>query len=179
MVEGSLTYDDNVNAAKNMLEGKSYYSNSNFLFLSVGIPRSDIYTVAFDRRCFLNTTDPFYQRPDIQLNYMIDIFIKILKDNQYEIHDKIFMQGFSNGAMFAQRYCLLHPEKVEAIAVGQCGGFLTLPITELDDIPLYYGIGMNDFEFLTGLEFNLNSYETNKQLDPIISTSYSSKHCHT
>ena len=71
----------------------------------------------------------------------------------------MLIEGFSAGAMFAQRYCLLHPERVQAIAAGQCGGSLTVPADNYNGTDMDWPVGINDFQHLTGSGFNLNEYQ--------------------
>ena len=131
------------------------------------IPRPDthhVYAVAFDWKVFLETTDPFCQRPDAKVNLMIDQFVADLRAAGYRVDDKVFVDGFSAGGMFAQRYAILHPERLHAIAAGQCGGSLTFPeslythtatmTTELD-----WPLGVFDYSTLVGGEFNGGSYQ--------------------
>lgn len=131
--------------------------DNNLIILSPSIPRGrnpDYYAVAFDRLCFSDDVDPFYQRPDLVVNKMIDRLSQDLRMQGYRVHDKVFVEGFSCGGMFAQRYCLLQPERVQAIAAGQCGGSLTLPIRKYDNMDLTWAVGISDFQSLVGKDFN-------------------------
>lgn len=160
---GNFNYDDNTEAVRSIIQGKANLPQAQgFILLGASIPRSqpsDIYAVAFDKKCFLESTDPFYQRPDLKINMMIDQLIIDLIEEGYNVHDKVFLEGFSNEAMFAQRYCLLHPERVQAIAAGQCGGYLTLPVGTYLETPLEWAIGVNDFKGLVAYSFNQEVYE--------------------
>ena len=161
---GNFNYDDNTEAVRSIIQDKANMPQTQgFILLGASIPRSaqptDIYAVAFDKKCFLESTDPFYQRPDLKINMMIDKLIADLRQEGYNIHDKVLLEGFSNEAMFAQRYCLLHPERVKGIAAGQYGGFLTLPVGTYQETPLPWAIGINDFESLAGYSFNQDVYK--------------------
>jgi len=133
-----------------------------FVLLTPVIPRpktNHIYVIAYNRKVFLTTTPAMYQRPDLELNKMIDKLTTILRQDGYNVADKVFMDGYSAGGMFAQRYALLHPERLMAIAGGQCGGSLTVP-----DMAYDWPIGIRDFEKLTGDAFNDTDYRLIPQL---------------
>jgi len=132
-----------------------------YILLVPVIPTSPGYTLypaAFDVNSFLDSTETFYQRADIKINLMIDQLIKDLQTDGYNVQKKVFVEGFSTGGMFAQRYALLHPERVQAVAAGHCGGFLTLPEVEHEDIELNWPAGINGFLSLVGSEFNRDAY---------------------
>jgi pimeloyl-ACP methyl ester carboxylesterase len=135
-----------------------------FIMLVPVIPRpatNHVYAVAFDWKVFLDSTDPFCQRPDLKVNLMIDQFISDLRNDGYNVDDKVFVDGFSAGAMFAQRYALLHPERVHAIAAGQCGGAMTLPESVYTDTiatQMDWPVGVYDFSPLVGYEFDQDAY---------------------
>ncbi|MHA1556329.1 MAG: hypothetical protein ACTSPM_05270 [Candidatus Heimdallarchaeota archaeon] len=56
--------------------------------------------------------------------------------------------------MWANRYTLLHPERVKAAAMGQAGGWLAMPISEYNSLTLNWPMGINDFESLTGTAYS-------------------------
>lgn len=130
------------------------------ILLTPVIPRDinkPIYAVAFDKRVFTKV-DPFFQRPDLEEVKMIDILKKDLEKGKIVVRDKVFIEGFSAGGMFAQRFSLLHPELVKAIATGQSGGALTLPIEEYKKRKMDWPLGIYGFEQLTGKPFNIDAY---------------------
>jgi hypothetical protein len=135
-----------------------------FIMLVPVIPRpatNPVYAVAFDWKVFLDSTDPFCQTPDLKVNLMIDQFVNDLRNDGYNVDDKVFVDGFSAGAMFAQRYALLHPERVHAIAAGQCGGAMTLAgsiYTDTVAAQMDWPVGVYDFPSLVGREFNQDAY---------------------
>lgn len=131
-----------------------------FILLAPAIPRRtdpDAYPVAFDLASF-RTSNDFYSRADLEVNLMIDKLIADLSMGGYQVSDKVMIEGYSAGAMFAQRYALLHPEHVKAIAAGQCGGNFTLPISEYEGQTLNWPVGINNIESLAGRKFEPNSY---------------------
>jgi len=134
----------------------------NYILLTPVIPRSltnwQFYTVALDRESLMDPTD-FNQRADLKVNLMIGTLISSLRSAGYRVHDKVFVSGFSAGAMFAQRYCLLHPERVRGIAGGQCGGSLTVPGSRYNGVDMNWPVGVNDFRSLVGYDFNMSYYQ--------------------
>jgi hypothetical protein len=156
---GLFDYAENTEQVRLYTENIKYLSESyKFILLTPSIPRTntptDIYTVAFDRQCFLSKTDPMYTRPDLKVNQMIVNLTNELESNGYVVNEKVFVEGFSAGGMFAQRYCLIHPTKVQAIAAGQCGGSLTLPVSQYGGTALPWAIGIGDLRTLVGFGFN-------------------------
>jgi len=137
-----------------------------YILLTPVIPRDfyvPIYSVAFDRRVF-GEIDPFFQRPDLEVIKMIEQLKSELAAGGIVVRDKVFIEGFSAGGMFAQRFALLHPELVNAIAGGQCGGALTLPITEYNGYSMDWPLGIADYEDLTGTTFKLDDYKKIEQM---------------
>ena len=121
-------------------------------------PRYVYYPVAFDVTSFLDSTPSFYQRADLEVNLMIDKLLSDLRTDGYKMSDKVFIEGFSAGGMFAQRYTLLHPERVQAIAAGHCGGTFTLPESSYNGVQIDWPVGINDFFSLVGNEFDRDAY---------------------
>jgi len=113
-----------------------------------------VYTVAYDWKVFLPSSDPFVQHPEQVINLMIDQLIEELSHDGYNIQPKVFIEGYSAGCMFAQRFTILHPERIKAMAGGQCGGSLVMPFGEIDGEEIDWPLGINDFDSLIGFEFN-------------------------
>ncbi len=125
-------------------------------------PRTNaVYAVAFAPEVFRDSPDSPVFRPDLKLDAMIDAFTAELRRRGYEVRPRVLLEGFSAGAMFAQRYALLHPERVLALAAGQCGGALTLPFERLpggDTSRLDWPVGIADYAALVGRQFNDGAY---------------------
>ena len=160
---GFDTYDALTEIAGGEIQWRTQIAEENrYILLVPHIPRRrtpHIYAAAFDRQVFLHSTDAFYQRPDIKVNLMIDTLISQLRTDGYDVQEQVFLEGFSVGGMFAQRYALLHPERVKAIAAGHCGGVITLPESHYNGTPIIWPIGINDFAPLVGDEFRRDTYE--------------------
>ena len=138
-------------------------SLSNLICIGVAIPRGKgqgEYAVAMPARVFSDAIDSKFHRPDLKVSAIIDDFVGELESYGIQVHDKVLMWGFSNSAMFAQRYCFLHPEKVKAAAIGQAGGALTMGLDTYDGNELKWPVGTNDFSILTSADFNADAYNS-------------------
>jgi len=116
-----------------------------------------IYTHALDRDAMLAKT-PEIKRLDLQLLQMINDAKSILSRMNVVVDSKILMNGFSASASFTNRFSLLHPNQVKALAIGGFNGELMLPQNKINGILLDYPIGTNDFRQLFGKKFDLKSY---------------------
>jgi len=142
----------------------TYADNYKYILLVPVIPRGYMdgeyhYPAVFPRKAMLNSTHSFLRRPDLKINLMIDELKRLLRDNGYNINNKVFVDGFSVGSCFAQRYCLLHPERVQAIAAGQCGGAMTVPGSDYNGTDMNWPVGISDYQSLVGYGFNMSSYQ--------------------
>jgi hypothetical protein len=116
-----------------------------------------IYTHALDRDVMSETT-PELKRLDLQLIAMINNAMYILDSMNIIIAPKIFMNGFSASATFTNRFSFIHPDIIEALAIGGFNGKLMLPQKEINGKKLNYPIGTNDFSKLFGKNFEIDSY---------------------
>lgn len=118
-----------------------------------------IYTHALDRDVMLEKT-PELKRLDLQLLHMIDDAKSVLASMQVKVAPKFFMNGFSASATFTNRFSFLHPEKIQALAIGGFNGKLLLPQNSLNGVALDYPIGLADFGKLFGKQFDIETYKT-------------------
>lgn len=165
-LHGNLVTDDYnliTEESRNQAEWRTELAEQyKFILIVPVIPRPStnyIYVVSLTWKVFLEETSYLYQRPDYKLNAILDKFSYDLRGNGYIVENKIFIDGFSAGAVFAQRYALLHPSRVKALAAGQCGGALTLPENIYGSIQMEWPIGIYDFNSLVGYPFNSQSYQ--------------------
>jgi hypothetical protein len=75
-----------------------------------------------------------------------------------ETHEKILMTGFSASGTFVNRFSLIHPDRIRALAAGGVNGLLMLPVGELEGYELDYPLGIHDFTQLFGKEFDSVSF---------------------
>ncbi len=120
-------------------------------------PRSStewkIYTHALDRDVMITEKDSL-KRLDLQLVAMIEDAKNNLKEKNLYAQDKILMLGFSASGMFVNRFTFLHPELVQAAAIGSPGGMPLVPVKNYKGVDLNYPVGINDFNEIAGYNFN-------------------------
>jgi dienelactone hydrolase len=122
-----------------------------------------IYTHALDRDS-LTTEREDIKRIDLQLIAMIDRARSDLADQGIQTDEKVFIQGFSASAMFANRFTVLHPDRVKAATIGSPGGWPIAPIAAFDGQQLNYPAGIADLESLTRSSFDSAAYNAVPQL---------------
>jgi len=121
------------------------------------------YTHALDRDS-LTTQRADLKRIDLQLLAMIDHARAQLATDGIPTDPKILIQGFSASGMFANRFTILHPDRVKAATIGSPGGWSIAPVAEYDGQPLPYPAGIADLEALTGNTFDAATYNVIPQL---------------
>ena len=122
-----------------------------------------IYTHALDRDV-LTTERVDLARLDLQLLAMMDVARSSLAAEGILTDEKFLMQGYSASGMFANRFTVLHPERVKAVAVGSPGGWPIVPVAQFEGERLEYPIGIADLETLTGQPFDSDAFNQMPQL---------------
>lgn len=117
------------------------------------------YTHALDRDVMLDTSNEL-KRLDLQLLEMINDSKHVLKTLYIDIEDKFFMSGFSASGSFTNRFSFIHPNKIQALAIGGFNGELMFPQKNINNTQLNYPIGTNDFETLFNKKFDLEAYKS-------------------
>lgn len=115
------------------------------LFPRPGDGESNLYLHALTRAA-LQAMKPEWARVDLQL-------LRMIEDVQARLglgRDKVLITGFSASGSFADRFALLHPERVLAAACGSPGGWPTAPRAEVDGETLNYPLGLADAAQLAG-----------------------------
>ncbi|MCF8303355.1 MAG: hypothetical protein K9I94_08800 [Bacteroidales bacterium] len=116
------------------------------------------YTHSLDRDVMLEKGTNL-ERIDLQLLAMVKDASQILKDKGFTVNDKLLMTGFSASGTFANRFSLIHPEHLQAVAAGGLNGLLMLPADELNGVALNYPVGIMDFDSLCGKKFNIDAFK--------------------
>ncbi len=116
-----------------------------------------IYTHALDRDS-LTTGRADLARPDLQLLAMVDHARALLAANGVHVRGRFLIQGFSASGMFADRFTILHPDRVLACAAGSPGGWPVAPAAEQAGEALPYPAGVADLAALTGRGFDAAAY---------------------
>lgn len=136
-------------------------------FLVPAFPRSktnwEIYTHAFDSDTF-NQKNNKIERIDIQLLNMVENAREELRKMGIEIDDRFFMTGFSASGTFANRFSMLHPEKLKAVAAGGLNGLLIVPNKKIGNNVLNFPIGIADVYSVTGKNISLDKFRKLPQL---------------
>jgi hypothetical protein len=122
-----------------------------------------IYTHALDRDTF-TTERVDLRRIDLQLIAMIDQTRAALHAQGIQTDERILIQGFSASGMFANRFTVLHPERVKAATMGSPGGWPIAPVPDFKGEELPYPAGLSDLETLTDAPFNSSAYSRIPQL---------------
>jgi len=127
-------------------------------------PKSEwkIYTHALDSDVIAQI-DNSLERIDLQLLAMVTDAKTKLADSGYSVRDKFFMTGFSASGTFANRFTIIHPEKIQAVAAGGLNGLLMLPIGKWKGENLNYPIGTGNFELVFGKPFDSISFAQTPQ----------------
>ncbi len=152
--------------------GREFYTGNyvaqkmGFPLLVPVFPRSEtdwkIYTHAFDRDVARQTGNAL-ERIDLQLLAMIEDAKKILTAEGYRLNEQFLMTGFSASGTFVNRFTAIHPEKILAAAAGGINGLLILPVEKLNNEPLNFPLGVNDFPTLFGKTFDSTAYKNTPQ----------------
>ena len=116
------------------------------------------YTHALDRDTLL-IRDGDLKRIDLQLINMIAHAQRLLRHNNIKVNEKVFMNGFSASGTFANRFAILHPTVVRAVATGGVNGIPTFPTDRWDDVPIRYPVGIADVKEIADIEFDGAAYK--------------------
>ena len=123
---------------------------------------SHLYTHSLDRDIVLKQ-DKELKRIDLQLLNMFEDARKRIEKLGYKTDDQFLMTGFSASGTFANRFSLIHPEKVKAVAAGGLNGLLMLPEKEMKGMELIYPVGTHDFEVLFNKSFDSDAFQSTPQ----------------
>ena len=113
-----------------------------------------IYFQQLSKECFELPDTDIYYRIDEQVIRIINE-AKTILEGKFGIKssDKIFLNGYSSSAVFAQRFSLIHPEIIGTACIGGAIGSIPVPSRSIG-----YPIGIEDFEKLFGKKFNMDAY---------------------
>ncbi len=127
-------------------------------------PETDwkIYTHAFDRDVVRQKGNDL-ERIDLQLLAMVEDAKKKLAEKGFRLNEKFLMTGFSASGTFVNRFTAVHLDKILAAAAGGLNGLLILPLEKLENEPLNFPLGVNDFQDLFGKPFNTEAFKNTPQ----------------
>lgn len=118
-----------------------------------------VYTQALDRDTVL-TSEPKFIRLDLQLLAMIADARDRLSSRSIITDEKVFVNGFSADAMFANRFTAIHPNRIKAAAIGAPGGWPLAPVSTWNGESLNYHIGVADFAQIIGKPFDQGTFSS-------------------
>ncbi len=123
------------------------------------------YTHQLDRDTLAIDGGPL-ERIDEQLLSMVDHAIdRIEAETGVSVREEIMLNGFSSSGHFADRFTVLHAERVLSVTAGGLNGMALLPLAEANGDALRYQVGIADVESLTGSPVDLSALsETNQFL---------------
>ena len=123
-----------------------------------GAEQWETYTHALDRDTLL-IRDGDLKRIDLQLINMIAHAQRLLRHNNMKVNEKVFMNGFSASGTFTNRFAILHPTIVRAVATGGINSIPTFPTERWDGVTMRYPVGIADVKEIAGIEFNGAAYK--------------------
>lgn len=157
-------FDTHLKAARRATEqGVGAYA-ANRLALPLLVPvfprpgsNSLIYTHALDSDSLDIRSGPM-RRLDLPLVAMIDDAIERLRAAGVEVEEQVLMVGFSASATLANRFSMIHPNRVAALAIGGFNAVLMLPVESFDGVELPYPLGLADYEARFGRPFDRDAW---------------------
>lgn len=163
-----------ISSVSNWSYGKEMADRLNMPFLMPVFIRPetnwDDYTHDLDRSSLLvNLTEAEkaimgdYERIDLQLVAMIEDAQARLSD-VVSLDEQILMTGYSASAKFANKFSMLHPERIKAMVIGGINAATMIPKESYNGITLNYPNGIADYEIITGHAFDAEAYGQIHQL---------------
>jgi len=119
----------------------------------------NLYLHALSRASLITPTEA-WKRVDLQLLHMIHSARERLLTKGIVVSQKVLLSGFSAAGSFVNRFTLLHPEHVWAVACGSPGGWPMAPVSEVGGERLGYPVGVADMGDLTGSPFKLDALKS-------------------
>lgn len=108
------------------------------------------YTHQLDRDTLMIDGGPL-ERIDLQLLAMVDHAIDHIEASTGRtLRQEIVLEGFSASGNFADRFTVLHPDRVLSVTAGGLNGMVLLPVERAEGERLRYHIGTADVESITG-----------------------------
>lgn len=101
----------------------------------------------------------FYKRPDLEFIKVIDDFKQIMQEQGFMPDEKVYMGGFSNGGLQANRFTILHPDHIAATAIGAAGAYI-YPLKKINNIKLTYPVGIADVDSIPQTHYNFQLFKT-------------------
>ncbi|MFD0977062.1 hypothetical protein [Salinimicrobium gaetbulicola] len=164
-------FQEHIDRAKSNATNEYYLGNYTarqlgFPLLVPVFPRekstSQMYTHSLDRDVMLQKGNEL-ERVDMQLLAMVEDAKERLQQKGISVAPQFLMTGFSASGSFANRFTLIHPEKVKAVVAGGVNGILMLPFSEENEVELNYPVGTADFVKFFGKAFESEAFMNTPQ----------------
>lgn len=101
-------------------------------------------------RASLEVQLPLLRRVDLQLLAMIEDVTERLHRSGTPLARRVLLTGFSASGSFVNRFAVLHPDRVLAVASGSPGGWPVAPVADVEGEALPWPVGVADVEMLVG-----------------------------
>ena len=152
-------FDKNAKEIASLYNGHNIAVSLKIPILVPAFPRPmEAYTHDLGRTTILISSGSL-KRIDLQLVAMIKDAQKSMKLVDITVQDKVFLNGFSASSHFANRFALMHPEIVRAVATGGINSLPIIPAASIQETKLRFPIGIADLKDITGIDFNMNEYK--------------------
>ncbi len=168
----SDVFDEHLEKAERVASKDFYLGNFlarqlNYPLLVTVFPRPaenwHIYTHSLDRDA-MNQRDNDLERLDLQLLAMVKDATTRLNEMGYATQRQFLLTGFSASGTFANRFSMIHPERILAVAAGGLNGLLMLPTDSLQGHAMNYPLGTCDFAERFGKPFQQELFRQMPQL---------------
>ncbi len=116
------------------------------------------YTHSLDEDTLLIASGPL-KRIDLQLIEMMRDAQTLLRRNGLKVPNKVFLHGYSASGVFVNRFTVLHPDVVRAVAAGGVNAIPILPLSEWRGTTLPFPVGIADLKQVAGIGFDKNAYQ--------------------
>ena len=116
------------------------------------------YTHSLDEDTLLIASGPL-QRIDLQLIRMTRDAQALLRRNHVSVRDKVFMHGYSASGVFANRFPVLHPQVVRAVATGGVNAIPIFPLAQWHGTTLPFPVGIADLKKIAAIDFDEPAYK--------------------
>ncbi len=142
---------------------KSYCEHNQVAFLVPILPRTRIGGVNYDAQILSRGTmvvsedcPEYYRRPDIEILKMLRQVGVSFRENNYQIADKVILTGVSAGGSLVNRFSILYPDLVRAVAIMLAGD--SYPDSVIAGQRLGYPFGTADIGLINGQRFSIDDY---------------------
>jgi predicted esterase len=105
----------------------------------------------------LGEVEDFYKRPDLEVLKILEYCRKLLNANNIGISEEYLIGGISAGANFVNRFSILHPDKIRAVALLMGGDFLYFQ-EYMEGAKFDYPFGINNINQIIPNEIDIDKF---------------------